>query len=142
MRIFFVSAGLLLVFSLAACDGTFQASNIKGFDLPLQGTWVSNDSSVYSGTLTITYNRIVITGYNESQTPNAGDDNKRPFKGFIKGIALKGYSEDGKIFIEDGGILQEGIPYTYWTENSPPDYTRIKLLRFTFGGREESLQNE
>ena len=112
------------------------------FDSSLQGTWGSNDPAVYSGTLVIGYDRITIKGYNEGQTPSGGNDNNRPFKGFTKGIALKGYSEEGEIYIEDGGLLQEGIPYTYWDDSPPPSYMKIKFLRFTFGSRAETLQNQ
>jgi type I restriction enzyme S subunit len=56
--------------------------------------------------LVIEYNRITITGYDESQTQNQSevnkDDNKRPFKGFTQNIALKGYAE--KVDSEDGYI--------------------------------------
>jgi hypothetical protein len=65
---------------------------------------------------------------------------RRPSKGFTRGIALKGYSEEGKIYvIEDSGLIQEGIPYHYW-ESPSPDY--IKFLRFTFGSRFETLQKQ
>jgi len=139
MKITTVIAALLATFFIAACD---VISDIKSFDYTLQGTWVSNDSSKYSGSLEIDYDRITITGYSEGQTSSGEDDNRRPFKNFTKGIALKGYSEEGKIFIEDGGSLQEGIPYTYWEESPPPDYKKFKFLRFTFGGRVEKLQNQ
>jgi hypothetical protein len=45
----------------------------------------------------------------------------------------------GRKTIEDGGTLQEGIPYTYQEDkaNYPPKY---KTLRFTFGGRVEILE--
>jgi len=44
--------------------------------------------------------------------------------------------------IEDGGILQTGIPYTYWEDYPPPDYKRKQFIRFTFGNRQETLQKE
>jgi hypothetical protein len=129
---------LLVALLIVSCGTSTGTSDIKRFDDKLQGTWVSDDPSVYNGTLVIGYDRITITGYGESQTPAVGgDDNKRPFKGFTKGVALKGYSEDGKLFIEDKGQLQEGVPYTYWETNSSP---KQKFLEFNFGGRDETLQ--
>jgi hypothetical protein len=150
MKISAVYAGLLIVLFITACNwdtggsgGGSGSGNSKFFDSKLQGTWLSNDTGVYSGKLEITYNRITITGYTEGQTPDSGNDNNRPFKDFTKGAALKGYSEEGKIFIEDGGVLQEGIPYTWWENDpSPPDYKRLQFLRFTFGDRVETLQNQ
>jgi hypothetical protein len=134
-------AAILIV--CAGCgDFTGTGTPAKSFDYDLQGTWVSNDPSVYSGTLVIGYGRITITGYSENQTkppPDGGNYNERPFKGFSKGIALKGYSEEGKIFIEDSGQLQEGIPYIFQKDgNYPPK----KIISFTFGGRVEKLQSE
>jgi hypothetical protein len=137
-NIILLSAAILIV--CAGCgDLTRTGTPSKSFDYDLQGTWVSNDPSVYSGKLVISYDRITITGYSEGQTPTEGDDSKRPFKGFSKGIALKGYSEEGKFFIEDSGQLQEGIPYTYQKDES---YPPKKIISFTFGGRVEKLQNE
>jgi hypothetical protein len=131
-------ACFLAVLFFAACD--LESGDGKGFDYDLQGTWVSADEyPIYSGSLTIEYDRITITGYNERQTPIInGNDHQRPFRNFVKGVALKGYSNEGKIYIEDAGTMQEGIPYTYW-EDSFPDYTRLQRLRFTFDGRVETL---
>jgi hypothetical protein len=106
----------------------------------LWGTWVSIDESVYSGALIINYDRITITGYKESQTSTDANDNRRPFREFIKEIALKGYSQNEKIFIEDAGKMQEGIPYTYWDDNPPPYNVKIEFLRFNFDGRNETLR--
>ena len=141
MKIFAVYVSLLAAFFITAC-GDVEAR--KHFDSRLDGTWVSNDkTAIYSGILKISYDRIIINGYGEGQTPpplEGGDDNKRPFKNFTKGIALKGYSEEGKFFINDGGLVQEGIPYVYWDDEFPSYYKKIKLLRFTFGGRVETLE--
>jgi hypothetical protein len=60
-----------------------------------------------------------------------------PFKDFPKRVALKGYSEEGKIFIDYGGAAQ-GIPYIYTETGSYP--SKVKLLEFDFGGRKEILQ--
>jgi len=144
-------AGIFLftVFLLSSCGSDSWSSSGEYFHYDLQGTWFSNESSVYSGELIIDFSKITINGYYESQTPSLGDANERPFKNYTKNIELKGYSvEDstssydlrkGEIFIEDYGELQEGIPYTcrseYTSENK-----RIKLLSFTFGGRIETLR--
>ena len=139
----FLPYSFLISLLLFSCKwDTPKTGDPKKIDYKLQGTWVSNDPSVYSGSLKITYDRITIKGYSEGQTPSSGDDNNRPFKAFTKGIALKAYSEEGQIFIEDGGLLQGGIPYTYWEDSPPPEYKRKQFLRFTFGGRQETLQKE
>jgi len=142
MKIFAVCVSLFAAFFIIACDETDTSQR---FASDLHGTWVSNDTAIYSGTLIISNDRITISGYDEGQTPpplEGGNDNKRPFKDFTKGTALKGYSEEGKIFIEDGGMVQEGIPYIYWDDSPPPDYKKVKFLRFTFGGRVETLKNQ
>jgi hypothetical protein len=134
---------LLSALSTISCDGLPSSSgSFKSFDSRLRGTWNSNDPSKYSGSLKIEIDTITIVGYGESQTPSTstptkGNDNERPFKDYPKNIPLKGYSEDGKIFIEYGGA-QNGIPYTY-TETGT--YTnKKKLLTFNFGGRNEILE--
>jgi len=133
---------LLFSLLLFSCNlDTTGTGGHKIFDYNLQGTWISNDydNAVYKGKLIITNDRITINGYSEDQTPLSGDDNNRPFKTFTRGTALKAYSEEGNIFIEDGGTLQTGIPYIYWDDDPPPDYKRKQFLRFTFGGRQETL---
>jgi len=140
MKIFAICISLLAVFFIVSC---WDVEASKHFDSRLEGTWVSNDTAIYSGALKISYDRIIIIGYGEGQTPppfEGGDDNNRPFKNFTKGTALKGYSEEGKFFINDGGLVQEGIPYVYWDDNLPPDYRKVKFLRFTFGSRVETLE--
>jgi hypothetical protein len=124
---------------IIGCGGYYGTDSYLRFDSNLQGTWktVSPDER-YEGTLEITYDRITITGYGSSQTPMFSDDNQRPFKNFLKGIALKGYSEEGHIFIEDAGLVQEGIPYRYWSDS--PNYNKIEFLRFEFGGKPETLR--
>ena len=81
---------------------------------------------------------ITIDGYGEDWTSLVGDDSKRPFKDFPKRVPLKGYSENGEIFIEYGGAEQNGIPYVYTEVGSYPQ--RYRLLEFSFGGRKEILQ--
>jgi len=142
----------IIGFSFAACDyentDSGGTGNYKRFNWDIQGTWTTNDpESRYIGTLEITYNRITITGYGETQTPAfGGNDLERPFRNFTKGIALEGYTENVEetgekiILIKDTGKWLEGIPYTYWEGNSLGE--RIKLLRFTFGGRQETLRKQ
>ena len=146
-----IAFAAIIGFSFAACDyentggGT---GNYQRFDWDIQGTWKTNDpESRYTGTLEITYNRITITGYGETQTPAfGGNDTERPFRNFTKGIALEGYTENVEetgekiMVIKDAGKWQEGIPYTYWEGNSSGE--RIKLLRFTFGDRQETLRKQ
>ena len=135
-----IACGILLIaLFISACDWEFVTSDYKRFSNDLIGTWVSNDPSVYSGKLVINFDYINITGFNEGQTPFREDDNKRPFKNFTKGVDLEGYSEEGKIFIDDVGWLQEGIPYTIYETGN---YPKNKFLRFTFGGRVETLQKQ
>ena len=148
MKTFAVYVILIVSLSFASCDWV-DWENI-GFAYELQGTWVSNDPSIYSGTLKIAKNKITITGYTASQTPiHGGNDSQRPFKDFIKGYALKGYSDEesrvngvitGHIFIEEAGKVRAGIPYTYWSDSPSSSYRRTHFLHLTFGGRQEVLQ--
>jgi hypothetical protein len=132
-------AALFAVLLIVSCDWEIPPSDDKIFDHDLRGTWVSNDPSVYFGQLIIEKDRITITGFTEGQTQLGGDDNRRPFRGFTRGAALTGYSEEGKIFIEDRGLLQEGIPFHYYTAGTFP---QERFLSFTFGGRIETLQRQ
>jgi len=129
---------LLSALFMSSCDGLITDANNKYFDSKLRGTWVSNDSGLYSGTLIITSNTITIDGYGEDWTSIVGDDSKRPFKDIPKRKALTGYSEDGKIFIGYGETAQDGIPYIYTQGGTYPK--EYKLLEFTFGGRKEILE--
>jgi hypothetical protein len=84
-----------------------------------------------------------LTGYSETQTPTPGGNNtERPFRNITKNTPLEGYTGEGKIFITDAGIVQEGIPYTYWYDNLPPDFKRTEFLRFTFGDKQETLRKQ
>jgi len=127
---------------ISSCDGNYGSSDYKSFAYDLQGTWETNDTGdYYSGTLVIDYNTITISGY----TPNQGYEwangtGHRPFKDFTKNAPLEGYTEEGKIFIKDIGIIQEGIPYTYW--HTQQDYRQIYFLSFNFGGRVETLRKQ
>ena len=140
--IHFTFLPVILSLFFVSCDfESVPSSDYKFFDYDLQGTWVTNDPySKYSGKLVITYNTITITGYGENQTPVFwGNDAERPFKDFTKRAALSGYSEDEHIFIKDGGFFQEGIPYKlYWGDYS----LSSQFLRFSFGGRHETLEKQ
>jgi len=130
---------LLAVFFIISCED-IESNEYKIFADGLRGVWISNDTSVYSGKLEINIDRITITGFKEGQTPSGEDSNNRPFKNFTKDVALKGYSEEEKIFIEDFGLLQEGIPYTIYT--IPTLNTVDDFLRFTFGNRVEIMRKQ
>jgi len=142
IAVFLLAFCSLLFFS---CDGNGSAGShsYKVFDYNLQGTWETNNpGSRYTGTLVITYDKITITGYSEDQTPiptEGGNDMERPFRGFTKNVPLEGYSEEGKIFIKDKGIIQEGLPYIY---DGNEYYKQIELLHFKFNGRDETLRKQ
>jgi hypothetical protein len=129
------SAALLAALVISSC-GDLPATATRSSAGDLRGTWVSNETGVYSGSLVITYDTITIDGYGEDWLSLVGDDSKRPFRDYPKRVALKGYSEDGKLFIEYGGNTK-GITYIY-TEAG--DYPKYKLLEFTFGDRKEIVQ--
>jgi len=92
---------LLSALFIRSCDG-LMTGDFKSFDSKLWGTWVSSDSGLYSGTLTINSDTITIDGYEEDWTSMVGDDGKRPFKNYPKRVPLTGYSEEGQIFIKYG----------------------------------------
>ena len=136
------------VFFISSC--TYEGSSEGDFfTSKLRGTWVSHDpDAVYQGRLVIDYNRITISGYGSNQTPwFGGNDDERPFRDFTRDAVLKGYSEksvneeltgsseEGYIYIEDAGKLQDGILYLYYE-----DQAHNKFLRFTFGDRDETLR--
>lgn len=139
---FYILFTVLCLQLFISCDSEYIQQESQSFDLPLQGTWITNDlDSIYSGSLVITYNRITISGYGEIQTPiQGGNDIERPFRNLTKEVPLSGYSEEGRIFITDAGFLQEGIPYFYWEDIYPPEYHLIQFLRFEFGGRQQTLR--
>jgi hypothetical protein len=135
--------------ALTGCDGITSTSSYNKFNYDLQGTWTTADSAVYYGTLEIEYNTIKISGYGEEQTlwSTTGNDNERPFREFTKDTFLESYSEEskstydlkeGKIFIKNAGDWNEGIPYTYFRENSGRD----EFLRFNFNGRRQELRKD
>ena len=129
---------LLSAFLISSCGGLLTGDT-KFFDSKLWGTWVSNETGLYSGSLKIDHDTITIDGYGEDWTSLTGGDSKRPFKDFPKRVPLKGYSEEGKIFIEYGEVAQNGIPYVYTESGSYLE--NYKLLEFSFGGRKEILQH-
>jgi hypothetical protein len=134
---------LLAVLFISSCGDWEPPEPEPHFTEDLQGRWVSNDPSIYSGELIIAYNTITITGFTEKQTLDGdGDPNKRPFKDFPKSVALTGYSEftsqsQGFIFIESGNSFLE-IPYNYTSNSS----SKINLITFTFGDRREIMQRD
>jgi len=131
---------LLAILFLNTCDGMVTDVNYKSFDRKLRGKWVSNDPGIYSGSLVISSDTIIIDGYGEDWTSIVGDDSKRPFKDIPKRVGHKGYSEEGNIFIEYGDAAQNGIPYVYTEAGTYPQ--KYKLLEFSFGGRKEILQSQ
>ena len=124
---------LLSFFLIAACET--DPTDRKSFEWDLRGFWESNDTSVYKGKLSIEHNTITVSGYDEAQTRYNQDDARRPFNNIPKGIPFSGYSEDGKIFITRGGVLQDGIPYEIHSEQ----FGQYRLLYIIFGGRTETL---
>jgi hypothetical protein len=132
-----ILAALVFVLASAGCDGEFPDGG-GYFEPNLRGTWETHnpDAYGYSGTLVIGWDTITISGYD--QTYYGPKEAERPFKGITKDVSRKGYSEDRKLYINDFG-WKEGIPYDY-DAGIYPDYT--KLLRFTFGGRDETLKRD
>jgi len=140
MKISVFAVCALLLFSLFAISCDVPKGDYKSFDYKLQGTWVSNEPTAsYTGSLIIDIDTITITGYGENWLSLVGDDSKRPFKDYPKGVSLKGYSQEGQIFIEYGANAQTGIPYLYTETGSYPSF--VKIMEFNFGGRAERLQN-
>jgi hypothetical protein len=124
---------------ITSCNIDDITGNYKYFEYDLRQIWTSNDTSDTwaSGTLVFDFDTLIITGY--TGTPPGGQGANQPFNGFTKNTPLKGYSEDGKIFIHDGGSWQPGIPYTVY--GTPYDYQK-NHLRFTFGTRNETLDKQ
>jgi len=119
---------------------------IKGFDNDLQGTWETNDADeYYTGALAISSNAVTISGYApnaEYEFTNGNGTGQRPFKDFTKNAPLEAYAEEGKIFIKDAGVMQE-MPYIYYLgAYSPIENKQPQFLRFSFGGREETLRKQ
>jgi len=137
-RTFAICIFLLSAIFFSSCGGFPSGGDVNSFHKNLRGTWVSNEPGLYSGTLIINTDTITIDGYGEDWISLVGDDSKRPFKDFPKRVALKGYSEEGKIFIKYSSNESEGIPYIYTEVGNYQN--KIKLLEFSFGGRKEILQ--
>jgi hypothetical protein len=137
LKAFAVTLILLPVLFISSCDGTY-IDDTKSFERKLRGTWVSNETGLYSGSLKIDSYTITIDGYGEDWTSLVGDDSKRPFRDFPKRVPLPGYSEEGVIYITYRDTPQDGIHFTYSEVGSYPQ--KYKLLEFYFGGRRETLQ--
>jgi hypothetical protein len=144
-----IACGVVLaVFFITSC-GEGYSGDYKNFPYDLRGTWVLHELDPdYEGELIISSDRITIKDFNRGQTPWWGDDNDRPFKSFTKNVALKGYSEEisstknskeGEFFIEDWGLVQEGIPYKFQKAGI---YQEIYLLQFTFGNNTITMRRE
>jgi len=88
---------LLTFFSISSCD-VQMTGDYKSFDRKLRGTWVSNETGLYAGSLKIDSYTITIDCYGEDWTSLVGDDSRRPFKDFPKRVPLPGYSE-GCLFL-------------------------------------------
>jgi hypothetical protein len=137
-RAFAICIFLLSAFFISSCGVLPSSGDVNTFHKNLRGTWVSNETGLYSGTLIIDVDTITIDGYGEDWTSLVGDDSKRPFRDFPKRVPLKGYSEEGEIFIKYGSTEPEGIPYIYTEVGN--NQKKYKLLEFSFGGRKEILQ--
>jgi hypothetical protein len=129
---------LLAVLFITSCGE--GGGDSKNFDYNLRGTWVLHEEDPdYDGYLVISNDQITINGFYKEQTPYWGFDEDRPFRAFTKDVALKGYSEDGKFFIDDRGMVQEGIPYTFYKAGKYPE---IHFLYFKFGENEAIFRKE
>jgi hypothetical protein len=132
---------LACVFALS-CHNDSHQSDAKSFDSKLRGKWEANTVSEYSGTLTIDYDTITISGYLVKKTTSAGSSTPPPgtderlLSDIPRDKLIKGYSQDGKIFIDFGSGLN-GIPYKY-TETAGT-YPYNKVLALTISGSEEIL---
>lgn len=120
----------------AGCVGDGLGGGGDFFETRLRGTWETLNPGTYDyrGTLVIDWDAVTIAGYD--QTHYSLIEAQRPFRGITKGVSRKGYTEEGKMYINDFG-WKEGIAYEY-DAGVYPDYA--KLLRFTFGGRAETLR--
>ena len=130
---------IIFLFALmtGACGWDYTPSDSQSFDYDLIGEW----KSIYSGfgTLVIDYSWITINGYNGYSY--------HPLSNFTPGARLKGYSvigdtinnksKQGVIYIEDRGVMQEGVPYiSYWEYGSN---NKQYYLRFQLDGYEDDI---
>jgi hypothetical protein len=127
---------IIITALFTGCNNDWQS--VPRFDYELVGSWESMPENSYyytgyTGSLEIDYRSITIKGY----TGYAIYGSSLPFPGFTKDVPLKGYSQEGKIFINDRGTVQTGLPYTFWK-----DAVGGKYLTFTFSGREETLKEK
>ncbi|MDR1341942.1 MAG: hypothetical protein LBK18_01655 [Prevotellaceae bacterium] len=132
------AALFVLLFAFALIPAGCGEGELDGnyFATRLRGTWetLNPEPYDYAGMLVIDYTTITITGYEKNLY--IPDDPRRPFKDITKGVSRKGYTEDGKMYINDFG-WKEGISYTYERGTSSNNYT--DLLQFNFEGRSETL---
>ena len=145
---FFLHASFFICILLCICSCDTQSSSQTGshksFVYHLWGTWESNQTEMspvlYSGTLKIDSDTITIDGYGEEWVSLVVDDSKRPFRDFPKGVPLKGYSQDNKIYIEFPTSMQTEFPYSLTETDVYPN--KVILLGFTFGERPETLKRK
>ena len=147
---------LLSVFIITACDGGVYTSDYhyQPFEYRLQGMWETyNRFGIFFGSLIITYDKIIIEGYDVAfyylnSVLYYADFNvpERPFGTLPRYFPLKGYSEKtdnnrGIIYIENplDGVLNE-IPYAYSSEydSSLHEYVEKLLFAFPSPGAENS----
>ena len=134
-RFFALGIVLLSALSLTAC-GWAPEDYAGNFEYRLQGTWEINASVYYPyiSSLEFTSNTITIIGLDWYE-----NNPSIPFSDFTKNVPLKGYSEktndnNGIIYIEEFGVLHEGIPYQY---ESRPMNESPETLRFSFPSLDE-----
>jgi hypothetical protein len=134
LRVFTLCIVLLSILIITACD---LSDTSETFEYRLQGGWESNASPYYYyiSSLVITSNTITIIGYDYGYD----NDPSLPFSKFTKNVPLKGYSEkldnyNGLIYIEEFGVLHEGIPYQYESNST---YDSFEKLRFVFPSPDE-----
>jgi hypothetical protein len=80
-RLFAVCIILPALFTIS-CNLPSGGGNYKSFESKLRGTWVSNEPSLYSGTLKFDTGTLTIDGYGEDWLSLVGDDSKRPLQRF------------------------------------------------------------
>jgi hypothetical protein len=112
MRNIAIIVCVLCAVSLTGCDGVVQGDF---FNSDLRGIWECTNHGGYCGhRLVIDLDTITISGSIDH------------FSGFTKTLPLEGYSKDGFLYINDRGVLQNGIAYRYWTTGAP--VTRMLTL--------------
>jgi len=104
---------LLLAILMTACD----LDGIYSFEWRLHGTWDAISPSWPFGTLLITFDSINISGCIAFWA----------FNNIRRDSNLRGYSKDGRIFIQTFGEWQS-FPYRYERTLSGAEYMRIYFI--------------